>query len=277
MKVFTSGIGILLLLCGSVLVYERYKTDQLQSALDALAQDNEALNTQLKNLERGLRPPMWSEVAALPLVRAIPPDAASIVLPAAPAGADPVETPGVSVTAPSGWAKYGSNTGAYIVGVDDNQTWDGMPSAYVSSNDAAPNEFGGMIQKASPEPFIGQRVRLSGWIKTQNADEGGGHLWFQVDGQQVATPLQFDDMADRPVRGTHEWQECSVVLDVPFGAAGLAYGFFMKGGGKMWVSGAKLETVGPDVPSTNKITVIAATNDLPKTPVNLDFLSAEPE
>ena len=75
-------------------------------------------------------------------------------------------------------------------------------------------------------------------------------------------------MDNRPVKGTADWQEASVVLDVPAGATALAYGFFVSGGGKMWVNGQKIEEVGPEVPSTN---MYAKKGPLPKTPSNLGF------
>jgi hypothetical protein len=55
--------------------------------------------------------------------------------------------------------------------------------------------------------------------------------------------------------------------DVPAGATALAYGFFVSGGGKMWVNGQKIEVVGPEVASTNMITPRA----LPSAPRNLGF------
>ena len=79
--------------------------------------------------------------------------------------------------------------------------------------------------------------------------------------------LGFDNMTNRAVKGTADWQEASVVLDVPKGASALAYGFFVSGGGKMWVNGQKIEEVGTEVPSTNMNTKPA----LPKTPTNLGF------
>ena len=55
---------------------------------------------------------------------------------------------------------------------------------------------------------------------------------MRVDGQQRGVSLQFDNMDNRPVNGTKDWQECSVVLDVPAESSALAYGFFVKGSGK---------------------------------------------
>src|SRR5258708_6290404 len=81
-----------------------------------------------------------------------------------------------------------------------------------------------MMQAVSGEEYRGKRVKLSGWMKTEDANEGGGHLWLRVDGQQVGASLQFDNMNNRAPKGTTDWQQYSVVLDVPAEASALAYG-----------------------------------------------------
>jgi hypothetical protein len=53
---------------------------------------------------------------------------------------------------------------------------------------------------------------------------------------------------------------------VPASAGALAFGIFIDGTGQAWISGVKLEEVGPDVPTTN-----APEKKLPDAPVNLDF------
>jgi len=97
-------------------------------------------------------------------------------------------------------------------------------------------------------------------------------LLDQVLGQQAGVSLQFDNMNNRAPKGTTDWQQYSVVVDVPAEASALAYGFFLDGTGKLWVNSTKIETVGPEVPSTNVITKpIDQARNLPKAPVNLGF------
>jgi RNA polymerase sigma factor (sigma-70 family) len=188
--------------------------------------------------------------------------------PDAPPPAVPAARPGVTTKAPTGWSKNGAKPESYVVGVDSTEMWGGMPSAYVESlTPTVDGGFGGMMQTTSAEAYVGKRVRLSGWVKTKDASEGGGRLWLRIDGQVRGQTLGFDNMNNRPVKGTSDWQEASVVLDVPAGASALAYGFFVQGGGKMWVNGQTIEEVGTDVPTTNMYTQRA----LPKTPANLGF------
>ncbi|MDO8545014.1 MAG: hypothetical protein Q7S40_31605 [Opitutaceae bacterium] len=263
-------VALALLAVIAAALYDRNRTREIQTTLDLLNKDRESLNRQVKNLAR-----LVSEAQARESTRTSTAnttrESAAAAAAAAAAMPAPVEEPlptGVTATAPAGWNKNGSKTDAYVVGVDRLNSFGGMPSAYVKSKAATVDGFGGMMQTISSEDFTGKRVRLSGWVKTEDANQGGGHLWLRVDGQQQGVSLQFDNMDNRPVKGTVDWQECSVVLDVPPDSRALAYGFFVSGGGKMWVSGTKIEPVGPEVASTNMIKPRAA---LPKTPTNLGF------
>ena len=247
------------------LVVEHRKTQHLVSSLELLSKDRDAMGRELKDLGAKLAQLQKTRPATTSAATAGTESAAASASTAA--RATPEAKPGVTITAPPGWVKNGSKVDSYVVGVDSLETWGGMPSAYVQSLEPSPSGFGGMMQTASAEPYVGKRVRLSGWIKTEDANDGGGHLWLRVDGQVRGESLQFDNMDNRPVKGTSDWREASVVLDVPEGATALAYGFFLGGGGKMWVSGQRMEEVGADVPSTNMIVPRPA----PKGPTNLGF------
>jgi bla regulator protein blaR1 len=178
-------------------------------------------------------------------------------------------SPNVTVKAPAGWWKNGSKPAAYVAGVDRDQMHNGLPSAYVKSLNPSIDGFGGMMQMCSAVKFNGKRLRYSAWMKTEDAKDGGAHLWFRVDGKENDVILQFDNMGNRPVMGTTDWQLYSLVLDVPDDAGALAYGFFVSGTGKAWVSGAKIEEVGLDQAITN--IPISNARNLPKAPVNLTF------
>ncbi len=270
MKYLSALLGLIVCILIAALLYQRQQSAGLHTSLATLGKDRDAMSADLRKLN-SLVVDLQSRSAATAdaaskAARAgqtVPAKAAS-----SPQPAEPVARPGVTVNAPAGWGKNGAKPESYVVGVDSLQTWGGMPSAYVES--LAPTVeggFGGMMQTIAADNFVGKRVRLSGWMKTEEANQGGGHLWLRIDGQERGQTLGFDNMDNRAVKGTTDWQEASVVLDVPAGASALAYGFFVSGGGKMWVNGQKMEEVGPDVPTTNMITKKA----LSKTPNNLGF------
>ena len=84
-------------------------------------------------------------------------------------------------------------------------------------------------QSTSAAEYAGKRIRYTAWVRTEDANEGGGHLWFRIDGQQSGQTLGFDNMDKRPLKGTTSWQQQSIVLDVPPEARALAFGFFVGG------------------------------------------------
>jgi len=238
----------------------------LESELTALHAQQAQAKTQLQDLQ--------SEIATLR--SAVPAGAPANPAPAATLASakepGPLEKPGVIRGAPAGWHKNGSKLDAFDVGVDQNEAWGGMPSAYAKSTSAeAQKEFGGVMQMLSAEQYRNQRVRLSGWIKTQDAIDGGGRLWLRVDGQAPGSRLGFDNMEKRAPTGTTDWEEYSIVLDVPNEASSLNYGFFLQGRGQVWVNAVTITPVGPEVPTTN---MYDQRRELPKAPVNLGFKPA---
>ena len=123
------------------------------------------------------------------------------------------------------------------------------------------------MQTTSAEAYHDKRVKLTGWVKTEDASDGG-HLWLRIDGQKPGEMLGFDNMNSRAPKGTTDWQKFSTVLDVAKEASTINYGFFVKGTGKVWVNGLTIQPVGSDVPTTN---MDLSPRNLPKTPVNLGF------
>lgn len=280
MKRYTIVTAVLLVAAIAGFIYARERTLELRSTLEATVSDRDALRTELAQLHRRVRAENPRETASISLRTLATPAIPQALLPQAPRE-EAVATPGVSITAPHGWFENGSNTGAYIVGVDSLETWGGMPSGYVKSDGASEKDFGGMMQMTLAENFLGQRLRLRGWIKTESADDGGGHLWMRVDGHQAGATLQFDNMDQRAAMGTSDWQEYSVVLDVPPNANAIAYGFFLKGRGKMWVSGTTIDAVGAEIASTNRVVAqpkaAPSRSRYPKYPINLGFDPNQPK
>jgi hypothetical protein len=59
-------------------------------------------------------------------------------------------------------------------------------------------------------------------------------------------------MYDRGIKGTSDWKRYDVVLDVPPAATDISFGILLADAGEVWLSDAKLEAVGTDVPVTNQ-------------------------
>src|SRR5271167_1537397 len=111
--------------------------------------------------------------------------------------------------------------------------------------------------------YVGKRNRFSAFVKSDGVQSWSG-LWMRVDkGQDM---VAFDNMVDRPIKGTTGWQKYEVVLDVPQDATGIALGVLLDGPGEVWLNGGKFEVVGADVPTTG-----GDGGKLRDEPTNLDF------
>ena len=92
-------------------------------------------------------------------------------------------------------------------------------------------------------------------------------MWFRVDAKNSRNSLAFDNMQGRPIKGTTDWKQCQIVLDVPADAGKLAYGVLLDGEGKVWFGNVSFEIVGDSVPLTG----MDMNPNIPESPENLDF------
>jgi hypothetical protein len=162
---------------------------------------------------------------------------------------------------PPGWILAGNRPTDYEVGTD-SMSYQNSTSAYLRSVTPEIDGFGTLMQSFSAEKYLGQRIRFSAFVKREDVQDWAG-LWMRVDsGQKV---VAFDNMQNRPIKGTGDWQSYEVVLDVPQDASSISFGILLSKTGKVWLSGAKFEVVGLDIPVTG------VTQQLRTEPVNLDF------
>lgn len=181
-----------------------------------------------------------------------------------PARADP----------PAGWGGGGKG---YELAVDKDEKHAGKASGTVKCVDESEPGFGTLTQAFKADKYKGKRVRMTAHVKTKDVTGIGAGLWMRVDGKEK-TSLAFDNMIDRPVKGTNDWKKYEVVLDIPDDADGVFFGFLVAGPGQGWVDGITFEAVGKDVKTTGREAEPQDRGDddpppegLPKGPANLDF------
>jgi erythromycin esterase-like protein len=106
--------------------------------------------------------------------------------------------------------------------------------------------FGVTTFRFPVEQARGKRVRFSGFIRTEDLSSGWAGLWWRVDGDEGGEhkTLAFDNMARRGPRGTTEWTEYTVELDVSEEAVNINFGVLMPGNGKAWFDGLRVELDG---------------------------------
>jgi hypothetical protein len=164
--------------------------------------------------------------------------------------------------APTGWFMAGSKPGNYDAGVDRALVNNGQPSAFLRSTVSNTEGFGTLMQSISATDYVGKRIRLRAWVKSQDVADWAG-VWMRVDKEQ--TVVAFDNMQNRSIKGTQSWSMYDVVLDVPQDATGISFGVLLTGTGEVWINDLSFESVGNDVPVT------ASSAQRANHPVNLKF------
>jgi hypothetical protein len=172
--------------------------------------------------------------------------------------------------APSGWFLAGSKPANYDSGIDQYAAYSGLPSAYLKAK-ADEDGFGTLMQSVAAGRYLGKRIRLSGYVRSENVGRWAG-LWVRVDGPATSpgappAPLAFDNMQNRAIKGTTAWQRYQVVLDVPDSATGISFGVLLDGPGEIWLNGSEFEVVTAAVPTTGN----GGQAGQPSGPQNLSF------
>jgi hypothetical protein len=167
---------------------------------------------------------------------------------------------------PAGWFTSGSSPKDYEVRIDRTQHYSGKASGYIGNKDDDPKGFGTLMQVFKADMYRGKRLKMTGYVKTEEVETWAG-LWMRVDGPGGAI-LAFDNMQDRPIRGTIGWEEYEIVLDVPENGVNVSFGILLAGRGKAWADDFAFQTVGMDVPVTDMKGKLKA---MPVEPSNLGF------
>jgi hypothetical protein len=163
---------------------------------------------------------------------------------------------------PRGWLAAGSHPSEYEMGLDPGAGPDRGGAAYIKAGES-PQGFATLMQTFKADAYRGKRLRFSAAVRAEGVEKWAG-LWMRVDGS-TDQMLAFDNMSNRPITGTRDWETHAVVLNVPEPSSRVAFGILLAGAGRVWMAGARVEPVGPDVPTTDTRAV------LPDHPENLSF------
>lgn len=165
-----------------------------------------------------------------------------------------------------GWQLSGSHAFNYQMGIDREVFHRGKASGFLKSISVQlQEEFATMMQQFKAEKYLGKRIKLSGFLKSQAVDGFCG-FWMRVD-DRLQDVLQFDNMSDRQIKGDTEWNHYSIVLDVPENSAVISFGVLLSGRGQVWIDALKFKEVDKSTPTTN----IDFNVELLDEPINLSF------
>lgn len=144
--------------------------------------------------------------------------------------------------------------GHYIIYLDSSVKHNGhfVPTIKAIS----PQGFATILSSTLPKKCLGKRIMYTAWVKSQNIGGWAG-LWLRIDPENPSEmrSLGFDNMSNRPIKGTTNWKRYSIVLDVPEQSANLVYGILLDGTGQVWIDYEGIKIVGNNVPLTSEKTL----------------------
>jgi hypothetical protein len=169
---------------------------------------------------------------------------------------------------PKGWFVSGNSPNSYEMGIDVGTGQTGGNAATIKSVKKKISGFGTLMQQIKPDKFLGQRIKMTGFVKSENVKNFAG-LWLRVD--RGAKPVSFDNMQQRPIKGTTEWKQYEIVLDVPKDATGISFGALLTGTGQIWFDNLTFEIVDDSVKPTSSINSKESSFNTLREPENLEF------
>ena len=142
-----------------------------------------------------------------------------------------------------GWFKWGN----YELMID-NIAHSGKKSGKITS-DSIGSSFGSIAYKI-PANYKGSTIKLEGFMKIKNVENGFSGLLLRVDGN--GSSLAFDNMQNQKISGTKDWEKYSITLNYPEGAESIFIAGILSGKGEAWFDDFKLSIDGKDIQTLNE-------------------------
>ena len=125
------------------------------------------------------------------------------------------------------WQNFGK--GEYSIKIDTIFSQNGKNSVSIEFKGGTPN-FKAWAYDI-PAIYQGKKIKLTGYVKTENVEDGYAGLWMRID-----PSVGFDNMNKRGVKGTTDWKKYEIELDLkPSQAKKIVVGGLLVGKGKMWI------------------------------------------
>lgn len=127
---------------------------------------------------------------------------------------------------PTDWKIFGE--GQATISVDNTEKQSGNSSAIIESPDTTGFKA---LAFTLPSNYEGEKITLTGYIKTENITEGFAGLWMRIDPE-----IAFNNMQEKKLQGTNPWKKYEITLNLdPAKTQKIVIGALLTGKGKMWV------------------------------------------
>jgi hypothetical protein len=168
------------------------------------------------------------------------------------------------------WFKVGSKPESYKVDLENSNVYNGEKSALIESIESEINGFGTIMQSCSTSEYLGKKIKMSGFIKTENVSNWSG-MWLRIDSKKSQSRKYFDNMRDRQIKGTTNWTKYEIIMNVPTNSNDMNFGVLLNGTGKVWIDNISFEVIGVSTEKFNDSLNIGISKKLLSKPTNLDF------
>src|SRR5699024_12060207 len=151
-----------------------------------------------------------------------------------------------------GWTFTGTDVDKYKMEKDYLDSNQSDYSIRISSNftDIDPShDFSNLMQTFQAKLFLEKRMRLSAFIKSEDV-EGWSGLWMRID-DKAYEMVGFDNMSNRPIKGSTSWNHYSCVLDIPKESMNINIGVILAGSGKIWIDDFSFDEVDDSISTTD--------------------------
>lgn len=141
---------------------------------------------------------------------------------------------------PAGWTSFGNG---YSFTLDSTTKHQGRYSLQITDKG---NKGFGAANWLVPASFTGKNLTLTGYIKTQDTGlepNTYAGLWMRIDDEDQKM-VAFDNMQNRGIKGTTDWQQYTITLPIPDKAASIFLGGLLVGKGTAWLDDLELTVDG---------------------------------
>ena len=149
-----------------------------------------------------------------------------------------------SASLSDGWFKWGN----YEL-TTDSVAHSGTKSGKITS-DQTGSSFGSIAYKI-PANYEGNEIRLEGFMKIKDVENGFAGLLLRVDGN--GTSLAFDNMQNQNITGTRDWRKYNITLNYPEGAENIFIAGILTGKGEAWFDDFVISIDGKNVQTLKEV------------------------
>ena len=146
------------------------------------------------------------------------------------------------------WSYWQAESPNYEMSLEKNAASDNQNTFKIKSIKNKVYGFGTLMKTIKSEGYLGKTVKMTGYVKSENVRSWAG-LWMRVEYYSTDV-LAFDNMQNRGIKRTNDWEKYEVVLFVPQEATSISYGVLLDGTGQIWFKDVKLEIVDDSIPET---------------------------